>query len=377
MPEGTGASGRIGFAFDRDFFESGYIQIENSTTNDAGLSDSAYRTLLVIRQFAWKTGECWPGITRLAKMRGKSNVSIMTHIAELTERGYLEKKRRGQGKTNLYIIKTPEPVVSTCRDQENLSSKTPVNLSERLSSLRTPASASISDAGVSPTEKLASVSKEHMSKERIMEILNRFRDFHLEYTKTRYMISWARDSKLAKEMLNTYGPDIIRDMMKVFFTQPHRQYSMPFFHRAIPEIVLIIEDIRKKELRQNKLLAEANAFERYSKAHAAATLEQKTLLTSYETQIVEITSEGTQAVISNPILREKLTGVQEKTLTVWEDIHLRAVAVSGLPRDLRAELEKLMQYDVSKARDTAMQLVESRRRKGGDTEHESDPKIPP
>lgn len=106
MPGDTEGTQRLGFAFDSDFFEFGYVQIENATTNDTQLSDGAYRTLLVIREFAWKTGECYPGLARIAKMRGKTTVSIMTHISELVDCGYLEKQRRGQGKTNVYVIKT-------------------------------------------------------------------------------------------------------------------------------------------------------------------------------------------------------------------------------------------------------------------------------
>jgi hypothetical protein len=210
-----------------------------------------------------------------------------------------------------------------------------------------------------------------------MAVLNLFRDLHWEYTKTRYMISWARDSKLAKEMLGTYSPDTLKDMMNIFFTQPHRQYSMPTLHRAIPEIVLIIEDIRKKELRQKKCLVEASAFQRYAEAHAQASKEQESALAGVEVQVEEITSEGSQAIISNPALRQKLEDLQKKITGIWEDIHLRAVAVSGLPRELRTELEKVMNYDVSTARDAALELAANRKRKGGDVKRASNPDVPP
>jgi hypothetical protein len=106
----------VGFVFDCDFFLRGFVQVPGYVIIDPDLGDGAMRTFLVIMQHAWREGECYPGLQRLADMRGKGVRAIIRHIKELEATGHLTKHRRGQGKTNLYVINTQRNVIKSRSD---------------------------------------------------------------------------------------------------------------------------------------------------------------------------------------------------------------------------------------------------------------------
>ena len=54
--------------------------------------------------YAWHNDQVFPGQEHMAEEIGSSKSTVGRAIQELEERGWLEIRRRGQGKTNLYIL---------------------------------------------------------------------------------------------------------------------------------------------------------------------------------------------------------------------------------------------------------------------------------
>ena len=83
----------------------GFTQVPNiliRSTKLASLSKIVYAQLL---SYAWTNDYCFPGQERLAQDTGSSRTTIYRAIKELQSKGWLEVQRRGQGKTNIYVLK--------------------------------------------------------------------------------------------------------------------------------------------------------------------------------------------------------------------------------------------------------------------------------
>ena len=55
--------------------------------------------------YAWEKNYVFPGQAVLGKDMGVSERSVSRYIAGLREKGFISIKRRGQGRTNLYILR--------------------------------------------------------------------------------------------------------------------------------------------------------------------------------------------------------------------------------------------------------------------------------
>jgi ElaB/YqjD/DUF883 family membrane-anchored ribosome-binding protein len=83
----------------------GFTQIPNTVLRRKDLSAGAKLTYMVLLSYAWEKGSCFPGQERLAEDIGAGKRSVIRYVQELQETGLLEIKRRGLGKTNVYILK--------------------------------------------------------------------------------------------------------------------------------------------------------------------------------------------------------------------------------------------------------------------------------
>ena len=83
----------------------GYVPLSNALIRlFADLPDAALRTYLVLCSYAFGRGETFVGQETLCQLRGAHLSTIIKHINSLKEAGLISVERRGQGKTNIYII---------------------------------------------------------------------------------------------------------------------------------------------------------------------------------------------------------------------------------------------------------------------------------
>jgi hypothetical protein len=84
--------------------KGGFAQVPVVILQDRRINASAKLVYAMMLYYAWNKNHCFPGQERLAKDIGKTRVSINTAIKNLERNGILEIRRRGQGKTNIYIL---------------------------------------------------------------------------------------------------------------------------------------------------------------------------------------------------------------------------------------------------------------------------------
>ena len=83
----------------------GFTQVPNILLNDPGLTFAAKVSYAKLLSYAWNNNCVFPGQERMARDLGSSKSVVNRAVLELQRQGWLEIRRRGQGKTNLYILK--------------------------------------------------------------------------------------------------------------------------------------------------------------------------------------------------------------------------------------------------------------------------------
>ena len=83
----------------------GFTQVPNILLNRAELSSNAKVAYTKLLSYAWHNNRVFPGQERMAADTGMSRPTVSRAIGQLEQEGWLEIKRRGQGKTNIYILK--------------------------------------------------------------------------------------------------------------------------------------------------------------------------------------------------------------------------------------------------------------------------------
>jgi hypothetical protein len=110
--------------------EAGFAILYHCMTRDAALSDGAYRTYALLLLHARQSGRCWPGQERLARERGCNDRTIRRHLDELQHVGLLTIERRGDKKTNRYILESVHLAYRE-RQDKNVRSTDRTKMSDR------------------------------------------------------------------------------------------------------------------------------------------------------------------------------------------------------------------------------------------------------
>ncbi len=82
----------------------GFTQVPNVILENEHLSLGAKLCYALLLRYAWQEERCFPGQQSLATKLGSCRRSVIEFLKELEESGYVEKVRRGMGKTNIYIL---------------------------------------------------------------------------------------------------------------------------------------------------------------------------------------------------------------------------------------------------------------------------------
>lgn len=86
------------------FTASGYTQIPNAVLINPDLSDAAKVAYAILLSYAWQNDFCFPGQEKMGERWGKSERSVRTALKELEAAGYLNIKRQGLGRVNIYEL---------------------------------------------------------------------------------------------------------------------------------------------------------------------------------------------------------------------------------------------------------------------------------
>ena len=82
----------------------GFTQVPNLILKNKKVSAGGKLIYSLLLSYAWHNDSCFPGQQRLAKDCGKTQGWVSQQMKELEVKGFLQIKRRGQGKTNIYIL---------------------------------------------------------------------------------------------------------------------------------------------------------------------------------------------------------------------------------------------------------------------------------
>lgn len=82
----------------------GFTQVPNHLLNNKDLSAVAKLVYAKLLSYAWNNNLVFPGQETMAEDIGLSKSTVNRGIQELEDKGWLEIQRRGQGKTNLYVL---------------------------------------------------------------------------------------------------------------------------------------------------------------------------------------------------------------------------------------------------------------------------------
>lgn len=83
----------------------GFTQIPNCVLNNKSVSLSAKVIYAKLLSYAWNNQSVYPGQETMAIEIGAGKRTVIRAVAELQKVGYLEVRRRGQGLTNVYILR--------------------------------------------------------------------------------------------------------------------------------------------------------------------------------------------------------------------------------------------------------------------------------
>ncbi|MDF2434882.1 MAG: hypothetical protein JWP44_4513 [Mucilaginibacter sp.] len=87
-----------------DTMRAGFVMLPTIILRGRGLSAGAKVAYGLLLHYAWQAGSCFPGQSRMAEDLETTRQAVGRHIAELVAAGAVIVRRRGQGKTNVYVL---------------------------------------------------------------------------------------------------------------------------------------------------------------------------------------------------------------------------------------------------------------------------------
>jgi DNA-binding transcriptional MocR family regulator len=114
-----------------------FSQIPNAMIRDPQISDGAFRTLLVLITFRYRSNNVFPSQQTIAKHRGKSKKTIINHLKTLKLKGLIDYKKRGYSASNQYFFIGEEKYTIDNKDvEDNDTSKVKKTSSQKLQILQ-------------------------------------------------------------------------------------------------------------------------------------------------------------------------------------------------------------------------------------------------
>jgi hypothetical protein len=100
------ATANANIQFDRadPVTQQGFTQLPNFILRDPKLSVGAKVVYAMFISYGWHNNFCFPGQEKLANDMGLTRPRVTQLIGELEAAGLITIQRRGQGKTNIYIV---------------------------------------------------------------------------------------------------------------------------------------------------------------------------------------------------------------------------------------------------------------------------------
>ena len=84
--------------------KGGFAQVPVVVLQDRRLSDTSKLVYAMMLYYSWHKSYCFPGQARLGKDIGKDARTVRRAVSDLSKNGFLEVKRRGLTKTNIYYL---------------------------------------------------------------------------------------------------------------------------------------------------------------------------------------------------------------------------------------------------------------------------------
>jgi len=93
--------------------QRGFTQIPNIILKTDKLTGGAKLAYTMLLSYAMQKDQCFPGQDRLGVDMGMSRQSANKYVMELNQKGFVNIKRRGQGRSNLYEINLKAKVLKS------------------------------------------------------------------------------------------------------------------------------------------------------------------------------------------------------------------------------------------------------------------------
>lgn len=95
--------------------QRGFTQVPNVILKSKEISAGGKLAYAMLLSFAMGDDQCFPGQDRLGIDMGISRQTANQYIKELETKGFINIKRRGQGRSNLYEINLKAKVLKSAR----------------------------------------------------------------------------------------------------------------------------------------------------------------------------------------------------------------------------------------------------------------------
>ncbi len=93
----------------------GFTQVPNAVLKHKQISAGAKLAYTMLLSYAWHNDYCFPGQARLASDMGVGRTTANAYIKELSTKGFIKVRRRGQGATNIYEVNLKAKVLISAR----------------------------------------------------------------------------------------------------------------------------------------------------------------------------------------------------------------------------------------------------------------------
>ncbi len=95
--------------------QRGFTQIPNVILKTNQITGGAKLAYAMLLSYAMQKDQCFPGQDRLGTDIGVTRQTANQYIKELEEKGFVNIKRRGQGRSNLYEINLKANILKTAK----------------------------------------------------------------------------------------------------------------------------------------------------------------------------------------------------------------------------------------------------------------------